>query len=94
MTEDQEYKIDQADRAAREVKQLLDHPRLQEAMTRLEDIYIKNWRETPQAQQEDRERIYYRIRALDELRHDLQAVIEGSKVLAYNSRVARKAKKG
>lgn len=77
-----------AQRKAIEARRLFEDKAFQEAMSRLERDYIERWKNSATA--EERELLWHRLRALEDIRTDLTATISGGAVAAHNARLRRK----
>lgn len=67
---------------------LLEHPMLQAAFERMEEEYVELWRNSAPHQQDVRDNAYARLRCLEALKTDLEAVMHGGRVADYNSRTS------
>jgi hypothetical protein len=75
-----------ADAAARGATALRDDPNLQAALKRLEAHYLGTIRASLPDQASERESAYFMLRALDALRHDIDAAISGAEITRRNLR--------
>jgi hypothetical protein len=75
-----------ADAAARGATALRDDPNLQAALKRLEGHYLASIRTSGPLESEVRESAYFMLRALDALRHDIDAAISGAEITRRNLR--------
>lgn len=72
---------------ATEARLLLENPAFVKAVERLTADYITTWKNTPPTSSDEREALYYRARALEELQADLRAILSGGKISALNARL-------
>lgn len=72
--------------AAAEARYLLEHPRLVEAFKSLEGRYITAWRNSQASTPEAREKLYWLITALDEVRAELTRNINAGKLVVEELR--------
>jgi hypothetical protein len=72
--------------AAAEARFLLENPRLQAAFATLEQKYILGWRNSQASTPEQREKLYWLITALDEVRGELTREISGGRIVAEELR--------
>ena len=63
-------------RKGQEAKDLLENPILVEAFAILEREYLKAWRQSKPADQEERERLWLAVGILEELQRHLRVVVE------------------
>lgn len=63
-------------RKGQEAKDLLENPVLVEAFAILEREYLKAWRQSKPADQEERERLWLAVGILEELQRHLRVVVE------------------
>lgn len=63
-----------------EAKELLDNPVLVSAFDALEAQYLKAWRESKPADQEERERLWLAVGILNEIKRHLRIVVENGVV--------------
>lgn len=63
-------------RKGQEAKDLLEHPMLVEAFAVLESEYLKAWRQSKPADQEERERLWLAVGILEEIQRHLRIVVE------------------
>jgi hypothetical protein len=61
-----------------------DHAGLQAAFKRLEAFYIQQIRNSAPTDTEGREASFLLLRALDQLRQDIEATISGAEVTSFN----------
>jgi hypothetical protein len=73
----------QQERAAH-AERLLKDPLLQEAFTKLNDEFMRVWRQTEVGDTEARERIYNLCTALDTLKEQIASVIVDGKIAKMN----------
>jgi hypothetical protein len=83
---DKKSQVDQAERSAIDAKQLLENPMLRAAFVVLENEYLAAWRGSDHGDAAKRETAFFRLRALDEMKRDLSAVVSGGKVASFNQR--------
>lgn len=70
---------DRIDRARR-VQHLLDNDDLSSAFESLEARYLREWRDTHITQDEIRTQLWHRIKVLDDVRTELQAMLQDGDV--------------
>lgn len=63
-------------RKGQEAKDLLENPMLVEAFAVLEREYLKAWRQSKPADQEERERLWLAVGILEEIQRHLRVVVE------------------
>ena len=63
-------------RRGAEARALLDSPALDEAFKALEGEYLKAWRESKPADQEERERLWLAVGILGEIKRHLRIVVD------------------
>lgn len=63
-------------RKGQDAKELLEHPVLVEAFAVLEGEYLKAWRQSKPADQEERERLWLAVGLLEEIQRHLRIVVE------------------
>ena len=63
-------------RKGQEAKDLLENPILVEAFSVLEREYLKAWRQSKPADQEERERLWLAVGILEEIQRHLRVVVE------------------
>ena len=63
-------------RKGHEAKELLENPILVEAFEALEREYLKAWRQSKPADDEERERLWLAVGILDEIKRHLRVVVE------------------
>lgn len=63
-------------RKGQEAKDLLENPILVEAFAVLENEYLKAWRQSKPADQEERERLWLAVGLLEEIQRHLRIVVE------------------
>ena len=63
-------------RRGSEARALLDSPALEEAFKSLEVEYLKAWRESKPADQEERERLWLAVGILGEIKRHLRIVVD------------------
>jgi hypothetical protein len=63
-------------RKGSEAKDLLENPILVEAFDVLEAEYLKAWRQSKPADEEERERLWLAVGILDEIKRHLRVVVE------------------
>jgi len=63
-------------RKGQEAKDLLENPMLVEAFAILEREYLKAWRQSKPADQEERERLWLAVGILEEIQRHLRVVVE------------------
>ncbi len=63
-------------RRGQEAKELLENPMLVEAFEALEREYLKAWRQSKPADDEERERLWLAVGILDEIKRHLRVVVE------------------
>jgi hypothetical protein len=80
--------LDDAHRRAVQANLLLDNPLLRDAFKALSNSYLSVFENSEPEASAQREAAYYRLRALHELRADLESVVNGGRVLAHNARGA------
>lgn len=73
---------------------LLENKAFQKALSRLEETYVSEWRLSSPTDIEARESLFYRVRALDELRADLSALLTGGRITAHNHRLKKAGNRG
>lgn len=69
-----------------EVQFLLENPILQDAFRALEAKYILGWRNSKGSTSEEREKLYWLITALDEVRGELTRQISAGKIVSEELR--------
>lgn len=69
---------------AKRAQLLMDDELLQEAFSSLEDHYTKLWRESVFKDADGRERCFYLIAALNQVKGHLQQVLDGGKNAVQN----------
>lgn len=77
----------EADGIARGAADLLADPAFKAATRRLEAAYLEEWRRSAMADERVREKIFVRIRALDELKADLETAAAAGRLTARNLRL-------
>jgi hypothetical protein len=63
-------------RKGQDAKDLLENPILVEAFDALEREYLKAWRQSKPADDEERERLWLAVGILDEIKRHLRVVVE------------------
>jgi hypothetical protein len=80
------HRVAEAEQRAIAAQQVLEHPALREAFERLSASYQSAFINSAPHEREDRENAYFRLRALEELRIDLESVVGGGRIMAHNAR--------
>lgn len=82
-----QQQLSDAEGIARGAEALLTDPAFKAATKRLEAAYLEEWRGSQVSASGERERIFLRLRALDELKADLQTAAAGGRLTARNLRL-------
>lgn len=85
--ETKQQAVSDAEGVARSAEELLRSSGFRSAMARLEAAYLSEWRASAVSAGGERERIFLRLRALDELRADLETAAAGGRLTARNLRL-------
>lgn len=80
------HALSEAETRAREARTVADHPGLQAAFKRLEADYMRQIRISAPDKATERESAYFMLRALDALRADIAATLNGAAVTQRNLR--------
>lgn len=85
--EAKQHALSEAEGVARSAESLLTDPAFKRAAARLEAAYLEEWRGSQVSASGERERIFLRLRALDELKADLATAAAGGRLTARNLRL-------
>lgn len=86
---DPEQRAEQALLDASRAKELIKHPTLQVAFSRLEENYLERFRGSSHGDMEQREDAYRMLRALDALQRDLESIVDGGAIVSFNRGLAK-----
>ena len=64
----------------REAEELLAHPLLVDAFTKMEEAYLSAWRASKPLEMEERERLWLAVQMLTEVKNHLRVVVENGVV--------------
>lgn len=78
---------------ASRAKELLKHPTLQTAFSRLAEQYLELFRGSSHGDTEKREDAYRMLRALDALQRDLESIVDGGAIVSFNRGLAKSTTK-
>jgi hypothetical protein len=84
----------EAQKLSHDAHLLLENSAFQKALSRLSEMYISEWRLSSPTDIDTRESIFFRMRALDELRADLSAILTGGHITAHNHRLKKAGNRG
>lgn len=75
-----------------EAKQVLEAPAFRRAVSGLQDEYFRQFCDTEPNETEEREAIYFRMKALEDLERDLNSAMIGARVAVFNNRLRQNSK--
>lgn len=77
---------------ARKAQELMEDEVLTEAFDLLEQRYLQELRDTDLMQEKERTQLWHRLKALEHIRRELQAMVEDGYVVRLNLEKTRKLK--
>jgi hypothetical protein len=81
------HTLGEAEAVAHGAERVLSSKAMKDAFARLEAAYLSEWRASQVSAAGERERIFLRLRALDELKADLETASAGGRLTARNLRL-------